>query len=195
MAGITVIDECVCAFFERKRVFFAATFKCAEVFDKRSRDKEILATLAKLYRDTEQEYSAISVYNILATVVDNNDEIAKVQKTLAELNEEIHDYPAAFEAYKACLEIYPTDVAINQNLISLYMKVGNNPKAIESLLYLATSVNDSKDILWVYENLVDLYVEISEYEKAIEYSEKLLEIQENEALTLKLARLTRELGK
>ncbi len=32
-------------------------------------------------------------------------------------------------------------------------------------------------LLWVYENLIELYVETEEYEKAIEYSNRLLEVQ------------------
>ncbi len=34
-------------------------------------------------------------------------------------------------------------------------------------------VTEPKMLLWVYENLIELYVETEEYEKAIEYSNRL----------------------
>ena len=37
-------------------------------------------------------------------------------------------------------------------------------------------VTDPKMLLWTYERLVTLYVDTEEYEKAIEYSNKLLEL-------------------
>ena len=106
-----------------------------------------------------------------------NDEIAEVQGILAELNEIAHDYPAAFEAYKTRLGIYPTDVQTNQNLIELYIKLKNHPKAIETLLYMLTFTTEPKTLLWVYEKIISLFVETEEYEKAIEYSNRMLEVQ------------------
>ena len=147
------------------------------IFDSRSNNKDVVRTLAELYRETDQLYSSVSVYNLLADLLTQNDEIAQVQGILAELNEEIHDYPAAFEAYKARLSIYPTDYATNQKLVELYIKLKNEPKALETLLYMLSFVTEPKGLLWVYENLVNLYVSTEEYEKAIEYSNKLLEVQ------------------
>ncbi|MCQ2753455.1 MAG: tetratricopeptide repeat protein [bacterium] len=147
------------------------------IFEKRSRDKDVVKTLAELYRDTEQPFSAISVYGLLATLVTDNQEIMEVNSILAELNEEAHDYPAAFEAYKTCLEVYPTDIDTNKKLIKLYIKIKNQAKAIDTLVYTLTFVTDPKELLWIHETLVDLYVETEEWEKAIEYSEKELEIQ------------------
>ncbi len=147
------------------------------IFDHRSNDKEVVKTLAELYKDTEQTFSAIHVYNILSGLMDQNDEIADVQSILAELNEIAHDYPAAFEAYKTRLGIYPTDVNTNQKLVELYIKLKNQPKAIETLLYMLTFVSEPKMLLWVYENIISLYVETEEYEHAIEYSNKMLDVQ------------------
>ena len=93
------------------------------IFEHRSNDKEVVRTLAELYKDTEQNFSAISVYNILSNLVDQNDEIAEIQSILAELNELVKDYPAAFEAYKTRLGIYPTDIPTNQKLIELYIQI------------------------------------------------------------------------
>lgn len=148
-----------------------------EIFDYKNRDVDVVKTLARLYKDTEQYYSSITIYNILADLVTDNSEMAQVQSILAELNEIIHDYPAAFEAYKTRLSIYPTDVETNQKLVELYIKLNNPSKAIETLLYMISFVTEPKALLWVYENLIQMYVTNEEYEKAIDYSEKLLDVQ------------------
>ena len=161
----------------KKEMLAKAIKEYETVFEHRSKDKEVVRTLAELYRNTEQLYSAISVYNILSDLMEHNDEIAEVQLILALLNEETKDYPAAFEAYKTRLGIYPTDVSTNQKLTELYIKLKNYPKAIETLLYMLSFVTEPKTLLWVYEKLIELYVETEEYEKAIDYSNKMLEIQ------------------
>ena len=147
------------------------------VFDYRKTDKDVVRTLAELYRETDQLFSSIGAYEVLADLLDLEEDVADVQSILAELNEEIHDYPAAFEAYKTRLGIYPQDVLTNRKLTELYIKIKNYPVAIETLLYMLTFVTESKVLLWIYDTLVSLSVETEDYDKAIEYSEKLLDIQ------------------
>lgn len=161
----------------RKQLYGKAIKEYEVVFDNRRKDKDVVRTLAELYRETDQTFSSISAYNILAEIVETNEEIAEVQKILAMLNEEVKDYPAAFEAYKTRLGIYPTDTETNQNLVELYMKLKNYPKAIETLLYMLTFITDPKILLWTYERLVNLYVDTEEYEKAIDASNKMLDVQ------------------
>ena len=147
------------------------------VFDHKKTDKQVVRTLAELYKKTDQLFSAIGAYEILSDLMDLDEDVADIQSILAELNEEVHDYPAAFEAYKTRLGIYPNDVVTNRKLTELYIKIKNYPVAIETLLYMLTFVTDAKTLLWIYETLVSLYVESEDYDKAIEYSEKLLDIQ------------------
>lgn len=161
----------------KKQLLSKAIKEYESIFDSRSNDVEVVRNLAELYKDTDQLYSSISVYNVLADLLKQNDEIADVQMILAELNEEVHDYPAAFEAYKIRLGIYPTDVITNQKLTELYVKLKNYPKAIETLIYMLTFTTEPKMLLWVYDNLIKLYVETEEYEKAIENANKLLDVQ------------------
>ncbi len=161
----------------KKQVLNKAIKEYELVFDHKKTDKDVVRTLAELYRKTDQLYSSISAYEVLADLLDLDEDIADVQSILAELNEEAHDYPAAFEAYKVRLGIYPNDVNTNRKLIELYIKIKNYPVAIETLLYMLTFVTEPKVLLWVYDTLVALYVETEEYDKAIEYSEKLLDIQ------------------
>ena len=161
-----------------KKEFLSKAIKEYEtIIEHRSKDKDVVRTLAELYRETEQIYSSISVYNILAELLDQNEEIADVQSILAELNEEVKDYPAAFEAYKTRLSIYPTDILTNQKLVELYIKLKNLPKALETLQYMLSFVSEPKTLLWLYENLIDIHVETEEYEKAIEYSNRMLDVQ------------------
>lgn len=171
--------------FIKKDMLNKAIKEYEEIFESKSNDKEVVQTLAELYKDTEQYFSAISVYNILNNLLDDNDEIARIQLIIAELNERTRDYPAAFEAYKTRLGIYPTDILTNQKLAELYLKIKNYPKAVETLLYMLSFVTEPKTLLWVYEQLVDLYVETEEYEKAIEYSNKLLDIQGSDKFKIK----------
>lgn len=171
--------------FIKKDLINKAIKEYEEIFDYRSSDKEVVRTLAELYQNSEQFFSAISVYNILANLLEDNDEIAEVQLILAELNEKTRDYPAAFEAYKTRLGIYPTDVLTNHNIADLYIRIKNYPKAIETLLYMLSFVTEPKMLLWVYENLIQIYVETEEYEKAIEYSNRLLDIQGSDKFKIK----------
>ena len=161
----------------KKEMLSKAIKEYEEIFDHRNKDKDVVRTLAELYKNTEQIFSSVSVYNILSDLLDKNEEIADVQLILAELNEEAHDYPAAFEAYKTRLSILPTDIPTNQKLIELYIKLKNYPKALENLLYMLSFVTEPKILLWVYEKTILLYVETEEYEKAIEYSNRMLDVQ------------------
>ncbi len=168
-----ILGDC----YVKKQYLGKAIKEYETIFDNKSNDKEVVRTLAELYRNTDQIYSSIAVYNVLADLMEQNDDIADVQMILAELNEEARDYPAAFEAYKTRLGIYPTDTLTNQKLADLYIKIKNQPKAIETLTFMLSFVNEPKTLQWVYEKLIGMYVETEEYEKAIEYSNKLLEVQ------------------
>lgn len=167
-----VLGDC----YIKKQAYSKAIKEYEYLFEYSKNDKAVVRTLAQLYRDTDQLYSAIGVYEVLSDLLDLDEDIADVQSILAELNEEIHDYPAAFEAYKRRLGIYPNDVETNKKLTELYIKIKNYPVAIETLLYMLTFVTDAKTLLWVYETLVTLYVEQEDYDKAIEYSEKLIDM-------------------
>lgn len=150
------------------------------VFEQRKNDKDIIRTIAELYRATDQLYMSINYYNFLTELVSSDEENADIQSILAELNIDAKDYPAAFEAYKARLAVFPKDVDTNKKLAELYIKIGNNPVAIETLLYMTEFVTDAKTLLWVYENLVELYDITEDYDKAVECCERLLGLQNSD---------------
>ena len=145
------------------------------VYDKNKKDKEVIQTLAELYTRTDQLYMAVTAYKELVSLLQKPEEIADFQTIIASLCEEMRDYPSAFDAYKARLEIYPKDVETNKKLAELYMKIGNHPMAIETLLLMLSFVTESKMLLWIFESLVGLYEKTEDYEKAIAYAEKLLD--------------------
>lgn len=161
----------------KKQLLAKALKEYEQIYDQRKTDKEVIRTLAELYTMTEQPYSAIGAYEVLAELTSLDSEIADIQLILAELNEEVKDYPAAFDAYKIRLSIYPQDIETNKKLTELYVTVQNFPVAIETLHYMLSFVTDAKTLLWIYKTIVSLYVKTEDYNKAIEYSEKLLDLQ------------------
>lgn len=181
----------------KKRFLNKAINEYTTVYEKKKKDREIVQTLAELYTRTDQLYMAVNFYGELVDLLDNPGEIASVHSTIAELCEELHDYPAAFEAYKARLAIYPKDVETNKKLAELYINIGNYPMAIETLLLMLSFVAEPKMLLWVFETLVDLYEETKDYEKAIAYAEKLLDIQGSDKFKVRnrIADFNLKLGK
>ena len=160
----------------RKRFYNKAINELYFVYEKNKKNKEVITMLADLYNRTDQQYLAVGAYGELVDLTEDPSEIADYQSIIAELNESIHDYPAAFEAYKARLTIYPKDVDTNRKLAELYIKISNYPMAIETLLLMLSFVSEPKVLLWIFETLVDLYELTEDYEKAIAYAEKLLDI-------------------
>lgn len=160
----------------KKRFYNKAITEFTTVYERSRKDREVVQTLAELYRKTDQAFMSVHAYGELVDLTKSPAEIADIQSIIAELNEELHDYPAAFEAYKARLAIYPKDVDTNRKLAELYIRISNYPVAIETLLLMLSFVTEPKMLLWVYETLVDLYEETEDYEKAIAYSEKLLDV-------------------
>lgn len=161
----------------KKRFLNKAINEYNIVYEKNKKNKEVVQTLAELYTRTDQLYMSVNAYKELVDLTDAPEIIADIQSIIASLCEELHDYPEAFEAYKARLNIYPKDVDTNKKLTELYIKISNYPMAIENLLLMLSFVTEPKMLLWVFETLVDLYDETKDYEKAIAYAEKLLDVQ------------------
>jgi len=181
----------------RKRFYNKAINEYSLVYEKRKKDKEVVQTLAELYTETEQFSMAISLYNELVELTEEQNIAADIYSIIAELDERIHDYPAAFEAYKSRLNIVPKDVDTNKKLAELYIRIGNYAMAIETLLLMLSFVTEPKVLLWVFETLVDLYEETEDYEKAIAYLEKLLDIQGSDKFKVRdrIAGFNLKLGK
>lgn len=161
----------------KKQVLQKALKEYEHIFEQRRTDKETIRTLAELYRATEQIYSSIGAYELLVDLLELDSDVADVQLILAELCEEVRDYPAALDAYKIRLSIYPNDIETNKKLVELYITIQNYPIAIETLHYMLSFATDAKVLQWTYKTLISLYEETDDFEAAITYSKKLLEIQ------------------
>ena len=181
----------------RKRLYNKAINEYSLVYEKRKRDKEVVQTLAELYAETEQYVMSIALYNELVELTEDQNVAADIYAIIADLDEQIYDYPAAFEAYKARLNIVPKDIETNKKLTELYIKISNYHMAIETLLLMLSFVNEPKTLLWVFETLVDLYEETEDYEKAIAYLEKLLDVQGSDKFKVRdrIAGFNLKLGK
>jgi len=169
----------------KKQMYMKAIREYEFVYERDKTNKDVIRTLAELYTDTEQLYMAIGAYGLLVEQLTSDDEIADVQSIIAELNIEAHDYPAAFEAYKSRLGIYPRDVQTNRKLAELYIKIGNHQVAIETLMYMLSFVTEPKELQWIYSTLIDLYEETESWENAIEYANKLMEVQGSDKFKLR----------
>lgn len=176
-----VLGDC----YIKKQMYMKAIREYEFLYDHDKTDKNVIRTLAELYRETDQQYMAIGAYGFLVEQLTSDDEIADIQSIIAELNIEAHDYPAAFEAYKSRLGIYPKDVQTNRKLAELYIKIGNHQVAIETLMYMLSFVTEPKELQWIYSTLIDLYEETEDYEHAIEYAEKLMEVQGSDKFKLR----------
>ena len=100
----------------KKRFLNKAINEFNVVYERNKKNREVVQTLAELYTRTDQLYMAVVAYGELVDLLDSPAEIADVQSIIAELCEEMHDFPSAFEAYKARLGIYPKDVDTIKNL-------------------------------------------------------------------------------
>ena len=166
-----------------------------KVYENHGNNQIAIENLAELYVLTERPQSAITMYNKLITMIDNNSDLANIQLKLAELNEICHDYPAAFEAYKARLELYPNDFDTNKRLIELYIKVKNLEKAAEVIESLLITVEIPSQQIWLIEKLTDVYTELERPEEALKFANQLYNMPEydNYKARCKVAELQMEL--
>ena len=187
-----VLGKC----YVKKHSYIKAIREFNFVYDRNKKNKEALLTLAELYVETDQLVMAIQSYGELVQLLTSPTEQADIQAIIADLNEQIYDYAAAFEAYKARLAVYPKDVDTNKKLVELYVRINNYNMAIETLLLMLSFVTESKMLLWIYDMLVDLYETMGEYDKAIAYAEKMLDVQGSDKFKLreKIAQFNLKLG-
>ena len=167
------------------------------LYERSKNDKEIIKTLAELYTETEQFHMAIAAYQELVSLTEDEAKAADIQSIIADLNEIVHDYPAAFEAYKSRLAVFPKDVDTNKKLVLLYIQISNYSAAIDTLLSMLSFASDQLTLRWIFENLVDLYEQTNDFEKAVAYSEKLLDVNGTDKFKIRdrIADFNLKLGK
>jgi len=181
--------------YRNKNLIQKAIKEYEKIYENHGGNQIAIENLAELYVVAEKYESAVAMYNKLVTMVDNNSDMANIYSKLAELNEHIQDYPAAFEAYKARLELYPNDFDTNKNLIDLYFKVNNLEKAAEVIESLLITVEIPSHQIWLMEKLTDAYIALGRPEEALKFAEQLFEMPEydNNKARCKIAELQMEL--
>ena len=160
----------------RKKNLTIESLKQFEILYKRGiRTVEVLKNMAELFNDVNQYSASIKLYNMLVPMTKDNREISEYKLLLSQLNEKIGDYAAAFEAYKARIQLTPRDYDTRKRMIQLYVKVGNYPKVISYLEELLDLDIPSEMRLWGLELMVKTCRECGEQMKALTFTEKLID--------------------
>jgi len=170
----------------RKKKLTLESLKQFEILYKRGdRTIEVLKNMAELFNEVSQYSASIKLYNMLIPLTKDNREISEYKLILSRLNEKIGDYAAAFEAYKARLQLTPKDYDTRKKMIKLYVKVGNSPKVISSIEELLDLEVPAEMRLWALELIVKTCREIGEQMKALTYTEKLIDCPGSNVLEAK----------
>lgn len=170
----------------RKKNLTIESLKQFEILYKRgNKSIEVLKNMAELFNDVSQYSASIKLYNMLIPLTKDNREISEYKLILSKLNEKIGDYAAAFEAYKARLELTPKDYETRKRMILLYQKVGNFPKVISAIEEMLDLDIPSEMRLWALELIVKTCREIGEQMKALTYTEKLIDCPGSNVLVAK----------
>lgn len=170
----------------RKKNLTIESLKQFEILYKRgNKSIEVLKNMAELFNDVSQYSASIKLYNMLIPLTKDNREISEYKLILSKLNEKIGDYAAAFEAYKARLELTPKDYETRKRMILLYQKVGNSPKVISAIEEMLDLDIPSEMRLWALELIVKTCREIGEQMKALTYTEKLIDCPGSNVLVAK----------
>ncbi len=167
-----LLGEC----YVKKEMYMDALTQFEISYQENEQQADVVKRLAELYRETDQIYSAINAYKLYTEMIEESPELAEIYNILAELNEAAGYYPAAFEAYKQLLTIYPTDFDTNRKLANLYIKIKNLPKALEILEYMLTFTTDNRQKIGLLDGAIEIKTELTDYNGALESANKLLEI-------------------
>ena len=153
--------------------------------------------LSDIYLETNQKVLAVKELKKLESLIDNNLEVAKIKRILADLYIEAENYPDAFDELNGILEIYPDDVETNKKLIELYMNVQNYSGAIANCEKMLESNDNNSLSLWLLNNLINLYYIMKDNEKTMFYAKKLLEHPFSDKVKIKtyIARILINTGK
>ncbi len=172
----------------RKKKLTIEALKQFEILYKRgNRTLEVIKSMAELFNNVSQYSASIKLYNMLIPMTKDKREISEYRLILSQLNEKIGDYAAAFESYKARLELTPRDYDSRKKMIQLYLKVGNLTRVISSLEEMLDLEIPSEMRLWALELLVKTCRECGEQMKALTFTEKLIDCPGSNVLEAKCA--------
>lgn len=187
-----LLGEC----YIKKELFLEALTQFEICYQQNDQIADVVRRLGELYVNTDQIYSAINAYKLYTDMIEDEVEKAEMFSILADLNEQAGYFPAAFEAYKQRLTIYPNDFDTNKKLGNLYVRIKNLPKALEIFEYMLTFTNDNRQRIWLYEMIIELKNELEEFPGALESAHELLEVPGADTFKVRntIATLTISLG-
>ena len=171
--------------YRRKNLTIEALKQFEILYKRGNRSVEVIKNMAELFNDVSQYSASIKLYNMLVPMTKDNREISEYKLILAKLNEKIGDYAAAFEAYKARLQLTPKDYDTRKRMIQLYLKVGNMGKVISSLEEMLDYDLPQEMKLWALELIVKTCREVGEQMKALTHIEKLIDCPGSNVLEAK----------
>lgn len=149
---------------------FKAIDTFQEILEEDADNVIAIKELSQIYFDTNQKRSAIKMYKRLEEFLENNHEKAKNKATIAKIHIEFGEYNLAIEEYEQILEIYPEDISVKKCLIELYKKISDYNSLIELANELSTTYADDENGLWAMNTLMDIYLIMQNYEKALEFA-------------------------
>ena len=131
--------------------------------------------LAKLYFDTHQRVFAIRMYEKLDDFLYSNNEKALNKKKLAFLRIEFKEYDKAIAEYQGVLELYPADVDVRKELITVYKLTSDYESLFETAEDILSLNSGDENDLWAMKVLIEAYLAVNDCEKALDYANRLKE--------------------
>ena len=141
-----------------------------EILDVDSSNVVAIKELAQLFLSTNQKQSAIKMYEQLDAYLDSNSEKVTNKSIIAEIYVGFNEYNKAIAQYKGILEIYPDDTTTKMRLVELYRLTSNFDSIIALASELSTTATVDVEVLWALNALMDAYLAMKNYEKALEYA-------------------------
>ena len=167
-----LLGEC----YIKKELLLEALTQFEICYQQNDENPDVIRRLGELYVETDQIYSAINAYKLYTELISDEFEQAEIFGILADLNEKVGYYPAAFEAYKQRLTTYPKDYDTNKKLGNLYVKIKNPSKALEIFEYMLTFATENRNRIWLYEMIIGLKSELEDFVGALDSANELLEV-------------------
>lgn len=172
----------------REKKLTIEALKQFEILYKRGDNSvDVIRNMAELFNEVSQYSASIKLYNMLVQKTDDEAEISEIRLILSQLNEKIGDYAAAFEAYKARIQLTPNDFDSRKKMVLLYQKIGNSARVISTLEELLDLEIPPEMRLWGLELMVKICRETGEQMKALTHTEKLIECPGANVLEAKCA--------
>lgn len=138
--------------------------------------------LVDSYISSKKEYDAIANLQVLTQFFPDETDLFK---KLASLYQDTHQNKKAIHFYSYVIGKCPDDVESMKKLADLHYKNKQKESALKLFKQLVSLTDDEGEKLYYYELMGSIYSSYGEYEKAINYYEKVLEKNDSNVYILK----------